>query len=110
MSVDKRLEELAARTTEFCGCDTNKDVALCVHDTEAMGEVERIALPLEAALLRARVVLSACAAYENCVCQERCPDTTGGRCLGGVVSNALAVTLSSSPMRWTRLAKLWRDC
>ena len=53
-NVDKKLEELVARTTEFCGCDTNKDVALCVHDTEAMGEVERIALPVVAALLRAR--------------------------------------------------------
>ena len=56
-NVDKKLEELVARTTEFCGCDTNKDVALCVHDTEAMGEVERIALPVIAALIRARQAL-----------------------------------------------------
>ena len=55
--LDKQLEELVARTTEFCGCDSGSNVALCVHDTEAMGEVERIALPLAAALLRARKAL-----------------------------------------------------
>ena len=55
--IDKRLEELVARTTEFCGCDTNEDVALCVHDTEAAGELERRAPALAAALLRARKAL-----------------------------------------------------
>ena len=54
MNTDERLEEMVARTTEFCGCDTNKDVALCVHDTEAAGELERRALGLARALLRAR--------------------------------------------------------
>ena len=57
--LDKRLEELVARTTEFCGCDTNKDVVLCVHDTEAMGELERRAPGFAAALQRARQFLHA---------------------------------------------------